>query len=88
MAGGDAVRSAYTLGHVKGASTQTRIGWALGISALLLSTFSTAASGSAEWVVLGLAIACLAVGTPLVGYGWWLDRQRLLRKRAEETTGE
>ncbi len=72
----------------KGTSRQTRIGWGLGIAALLLSTFSSTVSGNGEWVVLGLAIACLVIGTPLVGYGWWLDRQRLRRKQAEESTGE
>ncbi len=78
----------HTLRRVKRASKQTRIGWVLGISALVLSTFSSAASGSAGWVALGLAIACLAIGTPLVGYGWWLDRQRLLRGRADKPTGK
>jgi len=73
---------------MKRAGSKTRIGWALGISALLLSTFSSTLSGSAGWVVLGLAIACLAIGTPLVAHGWWLDRQRLRRKRAEESTSE
>ena len=73
---------------MKGASRQTRIGWLLGLLALVLSTFSTAASGSAGWIVLGLGIACLVVGTPLVGYGWWLDHQRSLRKRADEQASE
>ena len=73
---------------MKGASKQTRIGWLLGLLALVLSTVSTAASGAAGWIVLGLGIACLVVGTPLVGYGWWLDRQRSLRKRASEQASE
>ena len=73
---------------MKGASRQTRIGWLLGLFALVLSSFSTAASGAAGWIVLGLGIACLVVGTPLVGYGWWLDRQRSRRRRADEQARE
>ena len=73
---------------MKGASTQTRIGWLLGLLALVLSTLSSAASGSTGWIVLGLGIACLVVGTPLVGYGWWLDRQRSHRKRVDEQPSE
>jgi hypothetical protein len=64
---------------MRGSTIQTKLGMALGLVGLMLSTFS-GGRGS----MLALAVVCLVIGAPLAAYGWWQDRKALLHKQAEE----